>query len=97
MAAAWGWSRGTALELADLVVSPEHRNEGVGRHVLAAVEDLGRSRGCVVLGASAPTGGAAAALLATAGFTRADAGAPAPVDERPARWERRLGSAEGAG
>lgn len=98
VAAAWGWSRGPSMELADLVVSPEHRNEGVGRHVLAAVEDVGRRRGCTVLGAWAPAGGPAAALLATAGFHRsATSIVGAGTDERPARWERSLDPTEAAG
>lgn len=98
VAAAWGWSRGPTLELADLAVSPEHRNEGVGRHVLAAVEDLARSRGCVAMGATAPVGGAAAALLAAAGFTRlAGVRVGTDADERPGRWERALRPVEGAG
>ena len=94
VAAAWGWSRGAGMELADLVVSPEHRNEGVGRHVLAAIEDVGRRRGCVVLGTSAPAAGPAAALLATAGFRRIGDG-EVLRDDRPARWERSLGPTEG--
>lgn len=99
VAAAWGWSRGPALELADLVVSPEHRNEGVGRHLLAAVEDLARRRGCTVVGATIPPGGAPTALLGAGGWARLpDPVAPAGEgDGRTVRWERGLRAAEGAG
>ncbi len=88
--AAWGWSAGPALELADLAVAPEHRGQGVGRHVLAGVEDLARSRGCTILGATAVTGGATG-LLAAAGFRVVDApdGRPSAA---PRRWERHLGA-----
>ena len=43
VAAAWGWSARGALELADLVVALEHRGQGIGRHLVAAVE----ADGCV--------------------------------------------------
>ena len=68
VAAAWGWSARGALEVADLVVAAEHRNEGIGRHLLAAVVALARRRDCEVVGAGAPRGGAGGALLAAAGF-----------------------------
>jgi 2'-5' RNA ligase/GNAT superfamily N-acetyltransferase len=68
VAATWGWSARGALEVADLVVSPEHRGQGIGRHLLAAVEALARRRGCSRVGTNAPGGGASAALLAAAGF-----------------------------
>ena len=44
VAAAWGWSARGALEVADLVVAAEHRGQGIGRHVLAAVVALARRR-----------------------------------------------------
>jgi 2'-5' RNA ligase len=69
IAAAWGWTGGDALELADLVVSAEHRGQGIGRHVVAAVEALGRQRGCVSVGGAAPIDGPAASLLRACGFT----------------------------
>jgi 2'-5' RNA ligase len=87
VAAAWGWTSGARLELADLAVASAHRNQGIGRHVLRAVESLGRSRGAEVLGTAAPGGGAAAALLAGTGWLA--------VGERDGngrrRWERVLG------
>ena len=88
VAAAWGWSARGALEVADLVVAAEHRAEGVGRHLLAAVVALARRRECEVIGASAPRGGAGGALLAGAGFRLLDG----PGDG-PRRWELSLTSA----
>ena len=58
VAAAWGWSARGALEVADLVVAAEHRGQGIGRHVLAAVVALARRRECELVGAGAPRGGA---------------------------------------
>ena len=80
VAAAWGWSARGVLELADLVVTMEHRGQGIGRHVLAAVEALARRRGCALVGASAAAEGAPAALLAAAGF----------LHRSPHRWEHAL-------
>jgi 2'-5' RNA ligase/predicted GNAT family acetyltransferase len=68
VATAWGWSGGDALEVADLVVAAEHRGQGIGRHVVAAVEALARRRGCVTVGLTAPAAGAAASLLSACGF-----------------------------
>jgi 2'-5' RNA ligase len=84
VAAAWGWSARGALELADLVVAIEHRGQGIGRHVVAAVEDLAVRRGCEVVGTTAPSHGAAAALLAAAGFRMRSAAGDAAG---PRRWE----------
>lgn len=89
VAAAWGWTAHDHLELADLVVAVAHRGEGVGRHLLTAVEALGVRRGCRWAGTTAPFEGAAAALLRAAGW------APAPVDDEPPpgrhrRWTRPL-------
>jgi 2'-5' RNA ligase len=90
VAAAWGWSARGGLELADLVVAVEHRGQGIGRHLLAAVEAVGVRRGCASVGASAPGDGAAAALLAAAGFRIV----PSTGDGRgPRRWEHLLGPA----
>jgi 2'-5' RNA ligase/GNAT superfamily N-acetyltransferase len=86
--AAWGWSGGDALEVADLVVAAEHRGQGVGRHIVAAVEALGRRRGCTQVGTAAPVDGAAASLLRACGFTL-DAGEPGPAGGRR-RWQHRL-------
>jgi 2'-5' RNA ligase/GNAT superfamily N-acetyltransferase len=90
VAAAWGWSARGGLELADLVVAVEHRGQGIGRHLVAAVDALGVRRGCESVGASAPGHGAAAALLAAAGFRMV----PATGDDRGLRrWEHLLGPA----
>jgi 2'-5' RNA ligase len=87
VAAAWGWSARGLLEVADLTVAAEHRAQGVGRHLLAAVEALGRRRECGVVGASAPATGAGGALLSAAGFRMLEPGG-ASGDVR--RWEHLL-------
>lgn len=90
IAAVWGWTAGGCLEVADLVVAGAHRGQGVGRHLLAAVEELGRSRACRQAGAWAPADGASASLLQGCGWhllTRAD---PGRGGRR--RWERVLAS-----
>jgi 2'-5' RNA ligase len=83
--AAWGWSARDALELADLTVVAEHRGQGFGRHVLAAVVALARRRGCTVVGASAARGGPGGALLAASGFRVVDEGSASV-----ARWQQVL-------
>jgi 2'-5' RNA ligase/GNAT superfamily N-acetyltransferase len=90
VAAAWGWTAGARLEVADLVVAVAHRGQGVGRHLVAAVEDVGRRRSCTRAGTAAPHTGAPAALLHGCGWVLA-AAADAPADERR-RWERTLTS-----
>lgn len=98
VAAAWGWTAGGHLELGDLVVAVAHRSQGVGRHLLAAVEQVGRTRECATLGTVAPPEGAAASLLRAAGWRMPVATHVAiPVGdagEAPARgrrrWERSL-------
>ena len=83
--AAWGWSARGALELADLVIAAEHRGQGFGRHLLAAVVALARRRERELVGAGAPRGGGGGALLAAAGFRLLDG----PADGAR-RWELRL-------
>jgi 2'-5' RNA ligase/GNAT superfamily N-acetyltransferase len=90
VAAAWGWTARGVLELADVAVALEHRGQGVGRHVVAAVEALGARRGCAVVGASAPATGASAALLAAVGFRMLP---PAGDGVGPRRWEHVLAPA----
>jgi GNAT superfamily N-acetyltransferase len=85
VAAAWGWSAGEVLEIADLVVTPEQRGQGIGRHLLAGVEDLARRRGVTCLGATGPTEGAAAALFVASGYQSQPSGG---AGRR--RWERQL-------
>lgn len=89
VAAAWGWTSGGHLELADLAVAVAHRGQGIGRHVVAAVEDLARRRTCGRVGTTAPAQGAAAALLQACGWRLlAVAESGASADRR--RWERML-------
>ncbi len=94
IAAAWGWSARGTLEVADLVVSTEHRGQGVGRHLLASVEALARRRGCEVVGTSATAEGAPAALLAASGFRLLPA---ERGSARPRRWEHPLEPVEDEG
>lgn len=95
VAAAWGWSAGGRLEVADLVVAAVHRGQGIGRHLVQSVEDVGRARSCTRAGTAAPSTGAAAALLSSCGWTIVPA-PDAPVTEHR-RWERPLASLEPAG
>ena len=88
IAAAWGWSARGALEVADLVVAAEHRGQGVGRHLLAAVVALGRRRGCDLVGANAARDGGGGSLLAAAGFRVLEG-----PGRGPGRWELPLGPA----
>jgi 2'-5' RNA ligase/GNAT superfamily N-acetyltransferase len=87
VAAAWGWSIGDRLEVADFVVVEARRGQGIGAHLLAAIEALAWRRHCSRAGISAPTDGAAASLLRGAGWEPVS---PAVVG-RPgslAWWER---------
>ena len=69
--AAWGWSSGSVAIVADLAVAAAHRGQGVGRRILAAVESEAAARGCDVGLVAAPGEGAAASLLAGAGWKAA--------------------------
>lgn len=88
VAAAWGWSAGDRLEVADLVVAAAHRGQGFGRHLLAATEALAQRRSCRVMGMAASGVGAAASLLRSCGWS------PSGGDAAHGRWrwERQLGS-----
>ena len=66
--AAWGWTSGSVAIVADLAVAEVHRNKGIGRAVLAAVEAEAATRDCDVVLVAAPGGGPAAALLTGAGW-----------------------------
>lgn len=68
---AWGWSSGSVAIVADLAVAAAHRGQGIGRKVLAAVESEAAARGCDAGVVAAPGEGAAAALLAGAGWQAA--------------------------
>lgn len=88
VAAAWGWSAGTHLELADLVVAVAHRAQGVGRHLVAAVEAVGRGRGCTSAGTMASVAGAPGSLLRGCGWVATPSSDGRDDDRR--RWDRPL-------
>jgi len=88
--AAWGWSNGSVVLIADLAVAVAHRNLGIGRKLLAAVEAEAAERGADVLLVAAPGEGAAAALLAGAGWLAAG---DAVADGRRL-WRRGLGATD---
>ena len=69
--AAWGWSSGSVAIVADLAVATAHRGQGIGRKLVAAVESEAAARGCDVGLIAAPGEGAAASLLAGAGWKAA--------------------------
>lgn len=94
MATAWGWTAGGHLEIADLVVAGAHRGQGIGHHLLQAVEAVGGGRHCSRAGIVAPSDGAAGALLRGCGWVLT-AGHDGTAGDRRVRWERALG-AEGA-
>ena len=87
LAAAWGWTAGGRLEVADLVVATTHRGQGIGRHLVAAVEALAARRRCDRAGIAAPRAGAPAALLRGCGWTLVEG-----VHEASSlpRWERSI-------
>ena len=84
--AAWGWSSGSVAIVADLAVAAAHRGQGIGRKLLAAVESEAAARDCDVGLIAAPGEGAAASLLAGAGW---QAGGDAVADGRRL-WRRAL-------
>lgn len=97
VAVAWGWTASGHLEMADLVVGAAHRGQGVGRHLVAAVEDLGRRRTCTRAGTMAPADGSPASLLGACGWalvsgTPVADGGPAAAGPTAGRrrWERTL-------
>lgn len=92
VAAAWGWTAGGRLEVADLVVAATHRGQGIGRHVVAAVEALASRRDCARAGIAAPNAGAPASLLRGCGWKLVAEETPASTS-RP-RWERAIAVAD---
>ncbi|MGQ0830784.1 MAG: GNAT family N-acetyltransferase [Microthrixaceae bacterium] len=88
--AAWGWTVGGHLEVADLAVGSAHRMQGIGRHLVVAIEALGRRRDCTTAGVAAPEVGAAAALLHSCGWTLTPLSGTGSAGTRR-RWQRQLG------
>jgi 2'-5' RNA ligase/GNAT superfamily N-acetyltransferase len=74
--AAHGWTVGPLTRLAALVVAEGVRRQGVGAHLLAAVEREARVRGSGALDTVAPDHPAATALLAGAGWRTAGVAYP---------------------
>jgi 2'-5' RNA ligase/GNAT superfamily N-acetyltransferase len=87
VAAAWGWTTGDRLEVADLIVTSQQRGQGIGRHVVAAVEAVAARRGCAVAGIAAPSAGAPGALLRACGWVVQGEGVGTSGTRR---WERRI-------
>ena len=77
-----GATRGPEARLATLVVAVGERRQGVGTHVLAAVESLAAERGCTALVADVDRGGEGESFLRHRGWVDDDRGA--------ARLRRRL-------
>lgn len=71
---ATGWVSGPLCLLAALAVATGERRQGVGHHLLAAVEALAWDRGCLAVEALAPGGDASDALFGGSGWTATDAG-----------------------
>ncbi|MGH9157785.1 MAG: GNAT family N-acetyltransferase [Acidimicrobiales bacterium] len=69
VAMAAGRVLGTAAVLEQLVVDRIHRGEGIGSHLVAAVESLAARRGCRQVGALVPADDRAAAFLVGRGWT----------------------------
>jgi 2'-5' RNA ligase len=65
---AHGWTAGPACHLVGVVVAAGARRQGVGRHLLAAVEQVAMARGCDRLEADTPTDPAVEALFTAAGW-----------------------------
>jgi 2'-5' RNA ligase len=63
-----GQLTGSTLRLGRLIVSPSWRSQGVGSHLLRAVERLGTERGCVRVGLEALAGSRAQQFYAGRGF-----------------------------
>jgi len=77
-----GWASGTDANLARLVVSPGHRRQGIGSHLLAAFESWAAQAGCLRLLASGDEAeGPLAAIYSHGGWLE---------DKRLVKWSRDL-------
>jgi 2'-5' RNA ligase len=87
---ATGWTTGPECHVARLVVAPAERRQGVGRHLLTAVDGVARSRGCDRLEALAPATPEATALLDACGWHPSGDASGAPDSPAPAwrHWHR---------
>ena len=89
VAAAWGWSARGGLEVADLVVAAEHRGQGIGRHVLAAVVALAQPARVHAGGRVGARGRPGRGSARRRGVRLGVAGrGPASTSRGPSRWFR---------
>jgi 2'-5' RNA ligase/ribosomal protein S18 acetylase RimI-like enzyme len=77
VAVATGHIRGRRAHVAHLVVGPEARGQGIGRHLVGAVQSLAAERGCSDVTAVVPSGGDLESLYRGQGW-QSDAHARAP-------------------
>lgn len=82
--AATGWTAGPVCHVARLAVTPGERRQGVGRHLLAAIEQVAVARGCAVAESDAPEGAGTTGLFAGGGWVASELG------EGWRRWRREL-------
>ena len=87
---AQGWLGAPHVRLSCLLVADGARRQGIGRHLLTAVEGLAAGGGAVLVDAVAPDDPACRGLLAGAGWVPS---APAATGWR--RWERTLAAVPG--
>jgi 2'-5' RNA ligase/ribosomal protein S18 acetylase RimI-like enzyme len=86
-----GVVRGEVCELRGLVVDREVRSQGVGSHLVAAVESLAAERGCAVCRVRAPAGGRAEGFYRSRGWVEVAALGDWRWGRDFVRMERRLG------
>ena len=86
-----GVVRGEVCELQRLIVDHEVRSQGVGSHLLAAVESLAAERGCTVCRMRAPAGGRAEDFYRSRGWVEVGALPDWRRGRDFVRMERRLG------
>jgi GNAT superfamily N-acetyltransferase/2'-5' RNA ligase len=68
VAVAEGWARRGTAYISNLIVAPDVRREGVGTHVLAAVEHEAVERGCRRMATRVPAGGVAETFYRSRGW-----------------------------
>jgi 2'-5' RNA ligase/ribosomal protein S18 acetylase RimI-like enzyme len=86
-----GTVRGEVCELRRLIVDPDVRGQGVGSHLLAALESLAAERGCTECRLRAPTGGRAEGFYRSRGWVQVGTLPDWRWGRDFVRMERRLG------